>query len=174
MSFALQQSTRSDIEVDFEEDIRQKVELLTKFCNDLLHTAELNDDDEESYNRLIELHDQMTVAILARMLHIPHLRMHCKDWLLFLHRIPPIVLSLLKMLVISGSRGNVSTNTKDHHQYHNNTSYRGTRGDALLLLGQLVFVQHEEVASECLHYLLWNAISDDFELRSRMIEVLTT
>lgn len=155
--------------IDPDEDIRQKVEILTKFCNDLLVCAENNDHNETGSRALHAVYESITIAILSRMLQISYLRAHCKDFLLFLRKIPPACLSLLRVLVVSGTKSTSSTRDKESGGA---TRYRGTRADALSLLGQLVFAEDFEVATDCLQYLLWSSLDDSFELRSRMIDVL--
>lgn len=152
--------------IDLEKDISQKVEFLVKLCNDICDCTEENWDNEEGSSALNGIYESTVLAIMCRMLQIPHLREFCKTFLLSLHKIPPQCVRVLKLLVASGNEG---TGTKE-----NNSRYRGTRGDALSIVANLVaFADDIDIATECLHYLLWNTLEDNFELRSRTIDVIT-
>ncbi len=152
------------MDIDLERDISERVEMLVTLCNELCDCCEYNWDNEENHAALCGVHEGIVLAIMCRMLQIPHLRDYCgRDFLLKLHSIPLICVRLLKLLVSTGTEG---SSTKE-------TRYRGTKGDALSLTAQLVaFAEDIDIATECLHFLLWNTLNDNFEARSRTIDVI--
>lgn len=142
-----------------------KVEFLIKLCNDIADCCEQNWDNKDGFDALSAIHESSVLAIMCRMLQIPHLRELCKTFLLGLHKIPLSCVRLLKLLVYTGTDGSRDSHTASR--------YRGTKGDALSLLAHLVaFSEDIDVATECLQYLLWNTLNDDFELRSRAVNVI--
>lgn len=152
------------------EDVIQKIELLTSFCNKFYAFAEdvKYDGDENSmtdFKKYLYIYESTVLVTLSRMMQIPTLRSLVQNFLMNLTKIPESCLTMLKALVVSGNKGN----SKDPKEVE---KYRGTRADALHIIGLLVFGQDLEVANQCLQYLLWNCLSEDFELRARVIVLI--
>mmetsp|Transcript_685 Transcript_685/g.970 ORF Transcript_685/g.970 Transcript_685/m.970 type:complete len:745 (+) Transcript_685:1111-3345(+) len=108
---------------------------------------------------------------MSRLIQTVSLRPALSSFLQRLPRVPPACLCLLKILMRTGSTtgGARDRLTNIGGDLSKN---RGTRAEAMSALGQLVFSQDTQAGVDTLHYLLWCSISEDFELRTKVINLI--
>lgn len=169
------------IAAEANEDLQRKVAMLTRLCRALYEEIQWRlEVREEALQRgdppmnsdiadtLQAAYNALCITAISRMMQLAPLRPSLSALMLGLPSIPPGALSVLKLLVTTGSKGP----TEKGREKAGTTSGRGTRLEALSLLGQAVFSQDEAASKDALMYLLKLCISEDFELRSRAINLL--
>eukprot|EP01038_Epipyxis_sp_PR26KG_P007092 gene7092-9677_t len=136
----------------------------------------INDENSENiqYKAILTgLYDTSCLVCISRMLQIVSLKSHLQSFLMKLPRIPNNCLELLKLLVINGTKSTAivpQANKRDHSQAFKN---RGTKLESLLLLGQLALFEKDDNSNKtAVHHLLWNSISEDFEIRSKVVQII--
>jgi hypothetical protein len=142
------------IEQGSDQQFESSLDLLSNFCLLLSERADM------SYAKLFEA---TSLIITSRLLQIPGLRVHTEGFLMNLQQIPVQIVDLLIIMMHSGSKskesgGKVTGNCKT---------------EALQLLGKLVFSSDRNASEKVLNYLFYCVLSDDFELRSQVIFLLS-
>lgn len=166
------------------EDLQRKVEVLVRLCGALQEevawareeaaaaraagTFEVEEDIAEELQRA---YDALCVTAMSRMLQIASLRSSLAAFMLGLPRIPIGALAVLKLLMTTGSKGPSSEKGKDKGASADLRG-RGTRAEALHLLAQVVFSQDEVAGKDALLHVLKQCLSDDFEMRSKVINLV--
>lgn len=165
ISFVLQNSM---VEQGSEQQFESSLDLLSNFCSLLLERAEFDVRDETESNKQenmnhLKLFEVASLAIASRLLQIPSLRGYTETFLMNLHQIPVQIVDLLIILMHSGSKskefgGKLTSNCK---------------AEALQLLGKIVFSSDRNASEKVLNYMFSCVLSDDFELRSQVIFLLS-
>lgn len=169
-------------------DLQRKVLMLARLCRALHEEVqwrwEAREEAQQSggavependiVDALQRVYDAFCVTAISRMMQIAPLRPSLSALMMGLPAIPASALAVLKLLVTTGSRGAVVEKGREKSitaaaDAHRN---RGTRTEALMLLGQAVFSQDEVAGKDALMHLLKLCVSDDFELRSKVINLV--
>lgn len=163
------------------EDLQRKVAMLTRLCRALYEEIQWRlEAREEALQRgdpalegdiadtLQAAYNALCITTISRMMQLAPLRPSLSAFMLGLPSIPSGALAVLKLLVTTGSKGP----SEKGREKVTAASGRGTRIEALSLLGQVVFSQDETASKDALMYLLKLCIAEDFELRSRVINLL--
>ena len=170
-----------------EKELQQKVTMLSQLCQALYDEyswqvdnraeQQLNgtyDAESDIVDMLKKAYDALCVTSMSRMLQISQLRSSLSALMIGLPSIPVGCLAILKLLVGAGSKG-TAVPSKDKSSGGGGggaVSNRGTRVEALTLLAQLVFSQDEEAGKSALWHILQQCLSEDFETRSRVINLV--
>jgi hypothetical protein len=158
ISFVLQNSM---IEQGSDQQLESSLDLLSNFCLLLLERAEFETNlDNLNYSKLFEA---TSLIITSRLLQIPSLRIHTEGFLMNLHQIPVQIVDLLVIMMHSGSKSKES----------GGKTTSNCKAEALQLLGKLVFSSDRKASEKVLNYLFYCVLSDDFELRSQVIFLLS-
>ncbi len=120
------------------------------------------------------LYEDCCLLCLSRLLQTNSLRPLLATFLGALPSIPPSSVSLLKLLMCTGSKhsalppptGGRLGNTRE------TASQVGTRQEALQQLCRVVFCADRSAGLESLRFLLWCAVAEDFELRSKSANLI--
>lgn len=124
-------------------------------------------------NPLRAMYTSACVSVLARALQTMTLRPAAKDVAMALPSVPSSVLALLRLLVYTGTRATAAPAPSAPSSRRDTAPRnRGTRAEAIALLGQLVFSNDETAGQKALELLLWCTVSDDFEIRGKAIAML--
>ena len=124
---------------------------------------------DDPRNPLRALYASACAAVLARALQAMPLRPAAKDIALALPAVPRSVLALLKLLVYTGTRAAAAPpSTGPASRRDTAPRNRGTRAEAIALLGQLVFASDADAGQQALQHLMWCAMADDFEIRGKV------
>eukprot|EP00605_Chrysophyceae_sp_TOSAG23-4_P003041 GSChrysophyteH1.ASY1.ANO1.3346.1 assembled CDS len=115
-------------------------------------------------------YDNVAIVTLSRLMQNWNLRELISTLFITMPRIPKACINLLKMLMITGTKPSSTATT---NRTGKEIRQRGTRQESMTLLGGLVLAVDEEAARASLHHLLWCAVSDDFEVRSKAVALLT-
>jgi hypothetical protein len=126
-------------------------------------------EDTHRLTALTSAYDSLCVTAMSRLLQTVQLRSAVKEYVLCLPSLPAPCLALLKLLLTTGSKGSLTDSTSHTSSSSRN---RGTRTEAMALLGQLVFSADEVAGREALHFLLWCCLEEDFELRTKVIHMV--
>ena len=177
-------------------DVAKKISILVKVCHALrqelawLEEEEVDGDENDNGNErtastaalvksVSAVYDAACVAAMSRMLQTVALCPHVGAFVLGLPRVPPACLGVLKMLMLTGSKGAQLSSSNATGSSRGASAAaeaaaknRGTRLEALLLMGQIVFSPDEEAGADALHHLLWCSLSEDFELRTKVINLI--
>ena len=125
--------------------------------------------DDDPRNPLRALYASACAAVLSRALQAMPLRPVAKDIALALPTVPRNVLALLKLLVYTGTRAAAAPPpTGPASRRDTAPRNRGTRAEAIALLGQLVFASDADAGQQALQHLMWCAMADDFEIRGKV------
>lgn len=176
-----------------EQLLSTKVQLLLRLCRALheelawlteqQEAGELEPptaDEKDPVLLLRSVYDALCVAAMSRMVQIGRLRSSLGAFMLGLPSIPSSCVSILKLLVVTGTK-NAPTAPAGGRGGGGGTGSsavdaaakgRGTRTEALALLGHMVFSQDEAAGQAALSYLLQCCISEDFELRTKAIQLV--
>ena len=132
----------------------------------------------DAINKLTSAYDTLCLAALSRLMQIVNLRSSVRDFVLGLPHVPRVCLRLLKFLMLTGSKGSVTSGTRGSGGGSSSGAVdnrnRGTKAEALMLLGQVIFSTDQAAGLNALHHLLWCCLSEDFELRTKVISMLVT
>lgn len=125
-------------------------------------------------NPSLQLYESMILAIISRLLQTSLLRQYLKSFVMSLPSIPFSLLALLKAVILTGGTNTTSTNLTSGSSSGNsgNKNALEIRKDCLTLFGQLLFHSDEHIHEPILSFLLWNCLSDDFEIRTRFITLV--
>ena len=118
-----------------------------------------------------DIYEAICAVILSRTLQAVLTRPSAKEIFLALPSVPSGSLSLLKLLVYTGTKA-VTAPPQGARRDQTQPRNRGTRAEALSLLGQLVFSNDETAGEAALKNLCWCSLADDFEIRSKAISLL--
>lgn len=156
------------------KEVTEKMDLLGKFVStfylQFLDPATVEDSDEDSVAR--RCYDAFCLCLLSRLLQIVPLRPLAKDFLISLPAVPASCVQVLFLLLATGSKPDIQAGKANASTA---SKYRGTRAEALSLLSVLVFHPSDmEAATAALNHLLWNCVSDDFEVRAKTVNNLIT
>ena len=154
--------SKMDKQASLQAAVREKLPLLVMLLKELL------DQDEAGQPGAKGIYNDLVLITLGRMLQSVHLRDLAKTFFAAMPRVPLSCVSLLRLLLFTGTKpvpasSNVGRSTRVN---------RGTRQEALSLLGALVFAVDEEVGAACLNELLWCAVSEDFEVRAKAVALI--
>lgn len=117
---------------------------------------------------LFQTYEQCCVFVLSRLLQILPLRPYLKDYLCNLPYVPQSCIKLLTLLMYTGSRPVMDKKQKFKQVVKN----RGTRLESLLSLGHLFFANDLLAQRTASNTLLWGSVVADFEIRSKVINLL--
>lgn len=158
------------------KEVTEKMDLLLKFtstfCTQFLNLNDTEGSEGEATVIATRCYDAFCLCLLSRLVQTVHLRPLAKEFLLSLPRVPVSSLHLLFLLLATGSKPDIqSVAIKSNTATAN--KYRGTRQEALQLLSALVFhTRDTEAAASTLNHLLWNCVSEDFEVRAKAVNIL--
>lgn len=176
-------TTSMDDSIDAMEDIRHRVGVLVKFCVALhrevqwqraQHAGDAGLATEETHRICADLmaaYEATCLTVMSRLLQITRWRPVLRDFMHALPMVPAACLHALQLLIFTGSQGGGLLSAYDVRDKGDSKS-KGTRLVALLTMGQLVFATDEAAAYTALCCLLWCCLSEDFELRTRVISLL--
>jgi hypothetical protein len=176
-------ATSMDDSIDAMEDIRHRVGVLVKFCIALhrevewqraQYASDAGLETEETHRICADLmaaYEATCLTVMSRLLQIIRWRPVLRDFMHALPMVPAACLHTLQLLIFTGSQGGGLLSAYDVRDKGDSKS-KGTRLVALLTMGQLVFATDEAAAYTALCCLLWCCLSEDFELRTRVISLL--
>lgn len=176
--------TAMDDSIDAMEDIRHRVGVLVKFCVALhrevqwqraQHGGDADLETEETARICADLmtaYEATCLTVMSRLLQIIRWRPVLRDFMHALPMVPAACLQALQLLIFTGSQGGGMLSAYDVRDKGDSSRSKGTRLVALLTMGQLVFATDEAAAYTALCCLLWCCLSEDFELRTRVISLL--
>jgi hypothetical protein len=176
-------TTAMDDSIDAMDDIRHRVGVLVKFCIALHREVEWQRaqyagdaglETEETHRICADLmaaYEATCLTVMSRLLQIIRWRPVLRDFMHALPMVPAACLHALQLLIFTGSQGGGLLSAYDVRDKGDSKS-KGTRLVALLTMGQLVFATDETAAYTALCCLLWCCLSEDFELRTRVISLL--
>jgi len=176
-------TTSMDDSIDSMEDIRHRVGVLVKFCvalhrevqwQRMQHAGDAGLETEETHRICADLmaaYEATCLTVMSRLLQIIRWRPVLRDFMHALPMVPAACLHTLQLLIFTGSQGGGLLSAYDVRDKGDSKS-KGTRLVALLTMGQLVFATDEAAAYTALCCLLWCCLSEDFELRTRVISLL--
>jgi len=119
------------------------------------------------------LYDAVCTVVVARLLQNINLRELAKPLLTSLAWVPRSCLSLLKLLMHTGTKAaSAPAPTLARQAPKKEVRNRGTRMEAMTLLTHLVFAVDEQAGSAALNHLLWCCMSEEFETRSKAVTLL--
>ena len=127
------------------------------------------------------VYDRTCLTALSRLVQAVHLRPAAREYLLGIPRVPPQCLAALRLLMHSGTKGVTAGSSSssggmsaagDEFSSDAVGRNRGTRVEALRLLGHVVFSLDEAAGIAALQHLLWCCVSEDFEVRSRVVNLV--
>jgi hypothetical protein len=166
------------------EELQRKVQMLTRVCRALYEEIQWRLEEQEEAlqagsadidrvvtSALQRAYSAFCVTAISRMMQLAPLRSSLGALALSLPSLPVGALAVLKLLVTTGSKGAAQEKGKERTSANEAHRNRGTRAEALTLLGQLVFSQDETAGKNALLFLLKLSVSEDFELRSKVINI---
>jgi len=173
----------ADDSIEAMDDIRHRVGVLVKFCVALYHEVQwqrgrvddLDDGSEETPRicaDLLAAYESTCLTVMSRLLQIARWRPVLRDFMHALPMVPSACLQALQLLIFTGSKGGGLLSAYDVRDKGDASRNKGTRLVALLTMGQLVFALDETAAYTALCCLLWCCLSEEFELRTRVISLL--
>lgn len=173
---------------EFEEELQKKVQILGRICTALHEEivwereaveearaeGSLLEDDGNILAELQAVYDALCVAAMSRLVQISRLRSSLAAFMLSLPAVPSACVSILKLLITTGTKGTApaagvrGASAAAAEAARN----RGTRTESLMLLGQIVFSQDETAGRAALNHLLLSSLSEDFELRTKVVSLV--
>ena len=141
-----------------------KINMLVMLSNSIYEQSLQQGDQSIS---LLNLFESVCITSLSRLVQLLHLRNFSKQYFLNLQKVPLRCIGFLTLLMHTGSKAATTTSYKKEI-----IKNIGTRLEAMNLLGQLVFSLDESCGSKSLNTLLWYSVSDDFEVRSKVINLI--
>jgi len=142
--------------------VREKVPILVMLLKELMDQA------ERGQQSAADAYDGIVLLTLGRILQSVHLREVAKPLFAVMPRVPQSCVSTLNLLLHTGTKPAAGIGASSRGRGAN----RGTRQEAIALLGSLVFAVDEAAGQEALNRLLWCTVSDDFEVRSKAIALI--
>ncbi len=113
-----------------------------------------------------QIYESSCLFLISRMLSVVKLRPMILPLLTSVSTIPNSCLKFLKLLMLTGTK--MSGNTEGNESSKGNS----IRIESMNILMKLVYSTNEVIAREAIDILLWSALSDDFETRSKIIATL--
>lgn len=172
----------------WEEELQRKVAILSQVCVALHEEiAWLQEDNAEEgasveqtelISSLRAVYDALVIAAMSRMIQTPQLRSSLSAYMIGLPSVPAQCIGLLKLLFATGTKSSTSGTGaggagRDRHAMATEAARnRGTRSEATALLAQLVFSQDETAGRDSLYHLLYSCLSDDFETRTKVVNLI--
>ena len=130
----------------------------------------VEDRGHVDYKYLASLYDDAALYVLSVLFQYPKLRHQTTAVLARFPFIPSACLRFLRLLMLNGSKtGSTAEASSGDHQL----KYRSVRAEALSVLLNLTVLPKRDTALQALNILLWSCLSEDFEVRSRVIASLT-
>ena len=172
---------------EFEEELQKKVQILTRICTalheEILWEREaieearaegsLLEEDSSILKELQAVYDALCVSAMSRLIQISRLRSSLGAFMLSLPAIPSACVSILKLLISTGTKGVApASGARGASASAEAARNRGTRTESLMLLGQIVFSQDETAGRAALNHLLLSCLSEDFELRTKVVNLI--
>lgn len=137
-----------------------KAIILIKICRLFYQNSIDSEEHLSEYN--LKLYDSTCIIVFTRLLHLSHLKPIGKTFVQSLPRIPSDVLKLLELMMLTGSKG---SDTKS-------SIVQSPRNESMLMVGNILTGLDVEASQMALNSLLWQAVSTDFEIRSRFAAYL--
>lgn len=156
--------------------VRERLVMIMCLLDDLKDRADEeqpdtgSDEDPMTARPCSTLYEGVCIVVLVRFLQNLNLRELATGLVTTLTWVPRPCLSLLKLLMHTGTKATVETVKRVPGRKE--TRNRGTRMEALTLLTHLVFAPDEEAGAAALNHLLWCSISEEFETRSKAVTLL--
>jgi len=171
---------------EFEEELQKKVQILGRICTALHEEVvwekeaveearaegSLLEDDGSILAELQAVYDALCVAAMSRLVQISRLRSSLAAFMLSLPAVPSPCVSILKLLISTGTKGAALAPGARGAAAAEAARNRGTRTESLMLLGQIVFSQDENAGRAALNHLLLSCLSEDFELRTKVVNLV--
>jgi len=178
--------------LEFEEELQKKVQILGRICTalyeEIVWEKQAADEaraegvflEEDSILKELQaVYDALCVVAMSRMIQITRLRSALAMFILSLPAVPSACVGILKLLITTGTKGASAAapaGTRDRSSAAvaaaEAARNRGTRTEALQLLGQMVFSQDESAGRAALNHLLQTCVVEDFELRTKVINLI--
>lgn len=196
LGFVLSPRVESNSETastEFEEELQKKVEILSRICTalyeEVLWEKQAADEaraegaylEEDSILKELQaVYDALCVVTMSRMVQISRLRSSLAAFMLSLPVVPSACVGILKLLITTGTKGASSSAPSGSRDRGSAAAVaaaeaarnRGTRAEALHLMGQMVFSQDEAAGRAALNHLLRACVVEDFELRTKVINLI--
>lgn len=166
---------------EFEEELQKKVQILGRICTALYEevvweSEAVTEGSSAEDNILVELravYDALCVAAMSRLVQITRLRSSLAAFMLNLPAVPSACIGILKLLISTGSKGAAPPpGARSSAAAAEAARNRGTRTESLMLLGQMVFSVDEAAGRAALNHLLRSCVSEDFELRTKVVNLI--
>ena len=142
--------------------VREKLPILVMLLKELVSQA------EGGQQSAAVSYDGLVLLTLGRVLQSVHLREIARPFFAVMPRVPRACVCTLNLLLHTGTKPAAGVGVSSRGRGAN----RGTRQEAIALLGSLVFATDEEAGQAALHRLLWCSVSEDFEVRSKAIALI--
>lgn len=157
VNFALSYKSVESKLLQFDPDTFQGV--MVSMLKDLNDLAER--DTSSSFQ---QVYDNLCLVILSRAMQNSKLRPYCTSTLLKFPSVPLSCLKLLKLLMVTGSK---TTNPDE------SAKSKSVRIESLNTLIGLINQASSDLSFSSFNITLWSSLSEDFEVRSRVIASLT-
>ncbi len=176
--------------MEFEEELQKKVQILGRICTalyeEIVWEKQAADEaraegvflEEDSILKELQaVYDALCVVAMSRMIQITRLRSALAMFMLSLPAVPSTCVGILKLLITTGTKGAsaaapAGSRDRSSAAAAEAARNRGTRTEALQLLGQMVFSQDESAGRAALNHLLQTCVVEDFELRTKVINLI--
>ena len=179
LSFVLRPSKELDISTNLHvkqayllQSVREKLDMLVLLLKELLLESQPDEQGGQGNETAKSLYDSLALVILSRLLQNLHLREIARPLYSAMPRVPIECINLLKLLMHAGTKPKDAVITSSSNRQTKEQRQRGTRQEAMSLLGGLVACVDENAGRASLNHLLWCAVSDDFEIRGRAVALL--
>ena len=147
--------------------VREKLCLVVELLNQL-HSRAVT----ENRVRCQELYDDIALLILSRFMQNVNLRELTSPFFVAMPAVPQSCLLLLKLLMFTGTKPAAAIATGVRPGQFRESKNRGTRAESLTTLSHMIFAIDETAGLSALNTLLWCAVSDDFEMRSKAVALV--
>ena len=158
ISFALSYKSEDSKLLQFDPDTFQTVMIsILRALNDLAG------HDDSPTSTLKQMYENVCLVVLSRSMQNSRLRPHCTAMLLKFPSVPTSCLKLLKLLMVTGSK----TTQPDE-----SAKSKSVRIESLGTLIGLINQASASLSFSSLNIVLWSTLSEEFEVRSRVIASL--
>lgn len=157
----------SNISSNFDDPKSKQrlIDLSSELMHNLHHRILIYNASTSSSSILRKLYDDLSLYIISKMIQHIKLRTHITTLLSTLPKINMKLLKFLNLLMHSGSKSVEDGESKA----------KSIRGESMRILFNVAFSASIGKASQLsLDFLLWATISDDFEIRSKVIASLVS
>ena len=159
ISFALSYKSEESKLLQFDPDTFQSVMIsMLRALNDLAGR------DDSPTNTFKQMYENCCLVVLCRSMQNSRLRPFCIAMLLKFPSVPMSCLKLLKLLMVTGSK----TTQPDE-----SAKSKSIRTESLNTLIGLINQAPDGLSFSSLNIVLWSTLSEEFEVRSRVIASLT-